>query len=187
MPRVSRKPYIEYDDALAGFTAARKELNDLKNSDAEEFLSKFEEYKEKARSEDPIAMDVLAYYYKSGVPGILPENYMRYVSWELISAARGNQLAIEKLQFLIGYASDEIIECQDYETIKYKNDIDDYNTLYVLGKALAKILVREFLKAYPVDLAVMKDDFQPFEQKYFVTLRRQIDEAIPLTIAYLKS
>ena len=49
------------------------------------------------------------------------------------------------------------------------------------------MLVREFLKAYPVDLVQLEDTYEPFEQKYFVTLRRYIDEAVPKAIALLKS
>ena len=186
MERIRRRPFVPYQEALTGFAAARKELNDCRE-DRHAFLEKFEEYKQRARREDAVAMDVLAYYYKSGVPGVLSENYMRYIAWEFVASARGNELAIEKLQFLIGYACDEIIAHEKYDTIKYKNDIDDYNTLYVLCKGLCKIIVREFLKAYPVDLVKLEDDFQPFEQKYFVTLRRYIDESIPKTIEYFLS
>lgn len=187
MERIRRKAFTSYYEALDGFTKARKELNDCINKSPYDFLDKFEEYKDKAKHEDVVAMDVLAYYYKSGVPGILPENYMRYISWELVAAARGNELAIEKVQFLIGFGCDKIIESEDFETIKYKNDIDSSNLLYVLGKGLSKMLVREFLKAYPVDLVQLKDDYDPFQQKYFVTLRRYIEEAVPKTIALLKS
>ncbi len=185
MQRIRRRPFVPYHEALEGFTQARKELNDSRN-DSEKFLEKFEEYKERAKYEDAIAMDVLAYYYKSGVAGVLPENYMRYITWELVAGARGNELAIEKLQFLIGFACDIVIECEDYEDIKYKNDIDDRNALYVVGKNICKIMVRDFLKAFPVDLVLLEDDHAPFEQKYFVTLRRYLEEATPKVIEFMK-
>lgn len=186
MVRIRRRPFVEYDEALKGFTNLRRELNNLAEEDREAFLKRFEELKDSAVHEDAIAMDVLAYFYKTGVEGILPENYMRYITWELVSAGRGNQLAIEKLQFLIGYACDAIIRCEDYNTIVYKNDIDDYNLLYVLGKAVAKMIVRD-LQAFPVDLVELQDDFLPFKQEYYVTLRKKIDDAIPKTIEFLKS
>ena len=187
MARVRRRPYVPYQEAFENFTNLRKELNELISKDEYEFLEKFEEIKLKARDEDTVAMDVLAYYYKSGVAGVLDENYNRYIAWETVAAARGNEFAIEKLQFLIGFGCDLIMTCDDYETIKYKNDIDDNNALYVLGKHICKILVKDFLKAFPVDLVELEDDYQPYEQKYFTTLRRYIEEAVPLTISYLKS
>lgn len=187
MSRFKRQPFIEYQVALEGFTNERKKLNEYISKNPKMFIQRFEELKKNALEGDIIAMDVLAYYYKFGVKNLLPENYMRYISWELISSARGNQLAIEKLQFLIGYACDEIIACDDFETIKYKNDITQNNLLYVLGKAVSKILVKDFLKAYPIDLVELEDNYAPFKQDVYVTLRRYIDESVPKTIAFLKS
>ena len=185
--RIRRKPFTYYDEAFDGFTEIRKEMNNYAERSPEEFLEKFEQLKDKALHEDVIAMDVLAYYYKTGVPNILPENYMRYVYWEFIAAARGNTFAIEKLQFLIGQACDAIYENDDYKTIAYKNDIDEYNILYVLGKNICKILVKDFFKAFPVDLVKLKDDFKPYRREDFFVLKQQIDEAIPKTIDFLKS
>ena len=188
MDRIYKRPeFVDYQEALDTFTEWRKELNTCIETQPQSFQSMFDAVKFMALSENAIAMDVLAYYYKTGVPNLLPEDYMKYIKWELIAAARGNQLAIEKVQFLIGYACDASIESEDYEVIKYKNDIDDYNVLYVLGKALAKILVRDYLKAFPVDLYNENDDYRPYKQEDFVNLRKMIDSAIPKTIEFLKS
>ena len=185
MSRFRRPPFIEYEDAFNGFIQARKELNDLAEKNITQFTERFAELKQRAKEEDPIAMDVLAYFYKSGTG--VPENYMRYLTWEIIAAARGNTFAIEKIQFLISYGCDQIIGCEDYDTIAYKNDIDSYNILYVLGKAICKILVRDFMKAYPVDIVELEDDYAPFAQKDFNNMRQLIDEAVPKTIEFLKS
>ncbi len=186
MERIRRRAFVPYKEALDTFMSMRKEINDSREKGDSEFLKKFENLKERAANEDAVAMDLLAYYYKSGVPGLLPENYMRYVTWEIVAAARGNEFAIEKLQFLINLACEKIITSDDYETIKYKNDIDEYNALYVVGKNLCKVLVKDFLKAYPVNLVELEDDYQPYEQKHFVTLRRYIEEAVPKTIVFMK-
>lgn len=187
MERIRIKPFVPYKDAFEEFTKLRKEINDLVSNDKkEEFKELFKEIKIAAAKENTVAMDILAYYYKTGIEGFLHENYKRYISWQLVAAARGNEFAIEKLQFLIGYACDAIILCEDYELIKYKNDIFDDNILYVLGKAVAKMLVKE-LKIYPIDLYTMDDDYVPFRQEHFVNLRHDIDNIIPKTIAYLKS
>ncbi|MBO5394646.1 MAG: hypothetical protein J6A28_01925 [Clostridia bacterium] len=184
--RIKRKAFTYYSDAFDGFTELRKELNGYLESDPEEFLIKFEELKQKAFYSDVIAMDVLAYYYKSGAGDVLPENYMRYINWEFLAAARGNTFAIEKLQFLIGQACDQIIDSEHYSTIEYKNDIDDYNMLYVLGKNLCKIIVKE-LKAFPIDLIELEDDYKPYTKEDFINLRKIIDAAVPKTIDFMKS
>lgn len=185
--RVKRIPYTDYETAFDGFTELRRELNYLADNDPKGFLAKFEEVKQKALREDCIAMDVLSYYYKTGVRGILRENYMRYVYWEFVAAARGNTFAIEKLQFVIGNACNQIAMSDDYELIQYKNDIDEYNALYVLGKNFCKIMVRDFLKAFPIDLVAMEDNFAPYKKEDSIILQKYIDEAVAKTIDFMKS
>lgn len=187
--RIRRKPFYDYQECFDAFANIRKELNSyIEKGQAEKFLTRFQQLKQDALNKsDVVAMDILAYYYKTGVGKILPENYMRYISWEFVAAARGNELAIEKLQFLIGYACDNIIACDYYDDIEYKNDIDEYNVLYVLGKNICKIMVKDFLNAFPIDLVDLPDDFKPYKKEDFILLRKNIDAAIPKTIDFLKS
>lgn len=184
--RLRRRPFVPYKEAFEEFTRLRKELNELAEDDKEKFVELFNEVKIAAARENTVAMDLLAYYYKAGVEDVVDENYIRFIQWELLSAARGNEFAIEKLQFLIGYACDTIIENENYQTIAYKNDIDDSNLLYVLGKAIAKIYVKEY-KVFPVDLFELEDEYLPFKQEYFNNVRKKIDDIIPKTIEFLKS
>ncbi len=186
MSRIKKAPFIYYNDALDGFTDARKTMNEIIEKKPETFKDEFDYVKYLAAAEDPVAMDLLAYYYKTGISGLLKENYKMYIYWELLAASRGNEFAIEKLQFLIGYAIDAIMVCDDYNKIVYKNDIDDVNSLYVLGKAICKTIVKQ-IECYPVDLAQKEDEYLPFKQEYFVNLRKNIDDAIPAAINYLKS
>ena len=186
MSELKREPFVYYNDALDGFAEARKAMNEIIEKKPETFNDEFDYVKFMAASEDPVAMDLLAYYYKTGISGLLKENYKMYINWELLAAARGNEFAIEKLQFLIGYAIDKIMACEDYQKIVYKNDIDDSNGLYVLGKALCKNIVKQ-IECYPVDLVDKEDEYLPYKQEYFVNLRKTIDDAIPGTIAFLKS
>lgn len=181
-----RPPYLDYEEALEGFTNLRKELNEYIENNPEKFAELFAETKVKAGEGDLVAMDILAYYYKTGVPNLLPENYDKYLKWEIVSAARGNELAIEKLQFLLGYAYTAIMESEDYETIAYKNDIDDYNVMYVIGKNVCKMLVKE-MSIFPTDMANEKDEYKPYTQEQFVIFRKTIDEIIPKTIDFMKS
>ena len=188
MERIRKRPeYIDYQTAFDTFTTWRKELNDCATKMPESFAQMFGAVKFMGANEDSIAMDVVAYFYKSGIPGLLDENYMRYIRWEVAAASRGNQFAIEKLQFLIGYACDMIANCSDYEVIAYKNDIDENNALYVIGKNLCKILARDFLNAFPIDLAGEEDEARPYSKEDFFNLRKMIDDAVEKTIAVMKS
>lgn len=190
MGRIKYRPFVPYKDAFDEFTRLRKELNNLAEKDANQFSILFNKVKIGAANESTACMDILAYYYKSGVKNgdqvLVPENYPRYIEWEMLAAARGNEFAIEKLQFLIGYACDSIIECEDYDLIAYKNDIDDSNLLYILGKAIAKIYVREN-KIYPVDLFALEDEEVCYKKEHSVVFRNKIDEIIQKTIDFLKS
>ena len=186
MARLKSRPYVPYDEAFSEFTNLRREFNAYAEKSGQKFLTEFEKLKVAGARENTVAMDLLAYYYKSGVGNFLDENYSRYIHWEMLSASRGNQLAIEKLQFLIGYACDIIMDHEKFNLIMYKNDIDENNVLYVLGKAIAKIYVREY-KIYPIDLYALKDESKPFKKEYFSSFRHQIDQIIPKTVEYLLS
>ena len=101
MERLRSRPFVSYSEAFDEFTNLRKQLNNLVENDKEKFYELFNEVKVAAAQENTVAMDILAYYYKMGVEDLVPENYPRYINWQLLSAARGNEFAIEKLQFLI--------------------------------------------------------------------------------------
>ncbi len=187
MDRIYKRPeYLDYSEALSGFTKLRKELNEYIEKKSNKFNITFEDLKVKAGEGDIIAMDVIAYYYKTGVPDMLPENYEKYIKWELVAAARGNELAIEKLQFMLEVAYNAIIESEDYENIVYKNDIDDYNTIYVIGKNICKMLVKE-MQIFPTDLAKEENDYKPYTQERFILLRKTIDDIIPKVIKFMQS
>lgn len=181
---LKRPEFIYYEDALEGFTSARKKLNELIENNPAKFKAAFLEYKKAAGSGDPIAMDIIAYYYKSGVQGLLGENYQKYLSWEILAGARGNELAIEKLQFLFTYAYEQILDSDKYEDIEYKNDIDEYNVIYVIGKAICKILVRQ-MEIFPTDMAKEEDEEAPFNQDIFNRFRRTVDQSIPKIIDFM--
>ena len=186
MPHQSRLPFVPYQDAFEGFSNIRKEMNGyINNNELDKVKEMISLLKLAAANEHAVSMDVLAYYYKSGIKGALPENYNRYLEWELIAAARGNEFAIEKLQFLLGFAYEQIMGSDDYREIRNKNDIYEANALYVLGKNICKIVVRK-LKLYPVDLIEATDDEEVYTQEDFVNFRKLIDETMPDVIKSLK-
>ena len=188
MDRLYKRPeFVDYDEAFKTFTDERKKMNEIISSeDYDEFEKQLKFFKLRAGQGNPIYMDLLAYYYKTGVNDLLGGNYDRYMSWEILAAARGNEFAIEKLQFLFNTAFDTILSDEKYDEICYKNDIDDTNELYKLGKNICKMLVRE-LSLFPVDLAGAKDETVKYTQEKFIYYRKKIDEIVEPTIKFLLS
>ena len=129
---------------------------------------------------------VIVHVASMEIGDLLGENYDRFMSWEILAAARGNEFAIEKLQFLFNTAFDAILNDENYDEICYKNDIDDTNELYKLGKNICKMLVRE-LSLFPVDLAGAKDETVKYTQERFIYYRKKIDEIVEPTIKFLLS
>lgn len=187
LKREKRLPFMEYQEAFDKFTELRRQVNNCVENQPEKFGELFENIKQQALYGSVVAMDILAYYYKTGIPNLLPENYNRYVAWEILAAGRGNKFAIDKLQFLISQACDDVSDHEEFDEMIYKNDIDEENVMHVLGKAICKILARDFLKAYPIDLVAKEDSYEPYKQESYINLRKMIDDSVPKTIEYLLS
>ena len=86
--------FIRRKDAYNSFKELRKILNgsiaspkDWKKS----FSEMFSEVGGLAMENNCIAQDVMSYYYKDGVEGVLEENYDQYMQWEILAAANGNE------------------------------------------------------------------------------------------------
>lgn len=147
----------------------------------ENFADVFAEVKDGAREGDAVLQDVLAYYYKDGYPGWLYENYKRYMDWEILAGANGNKFAIDKLQFFMSYAYDEIVEDDLFPKIKYYNKIDEYNYIYIIGQKICEELATK-LNLDAQTLAAEKDTYLPYAPEYFRDYRRAVDEIVHLVI-----
>ena len=109
---MEKEDFITKKDAFEGFTNLREVLNDcLENPRkySKSFLDMFTDVGTLAMDGNAIAQDLMGYYYKEGVKNYIPENYDLYMQWEILSAANGNEYAIQKLQFFLNYAFSEII------------------------------------------------------------------------------
>src|SRR5699024_2717212 len=100
--------------------------------------------KNDAKAGDAVAQDVLAYFYKDGIEYNLREDYRKYLFWEFLAGANGNEFAIEKLQFFFSYAYDTIVDNEDFGYIKYLNDIDEFNYIGIIGQYICDELVSAF-------------------------------------------
>ena len=76
------------------------------------------------------------------------------------------------------------MDCDNYEDIEYKNDIDEYNALYIIGKAICKVLLKE-MNIFLLDLANEEDKTVPFNKDIFNKFRKTVDDSIPKVIKFL--
>ena len=75
-----RPKVIEYQEAFDRFVAYRKDIN--KALEEGNIKKVFDDLTEKANDNDAVAMDVLAYYYKSGITNFIKEDYKKYYYWD---------------------------------------------------------------------------------------------------------
>ncbi len=177
---MEKKERIPRKEAYAEFLEWREKLNSAQDSRAK-FEKLFEEAIKGAGEDDAIMQDVVAYYYKNGVERLLDEDYKKYMDWEILSAANGNEFAIEKLQFFMGYAYDQIVESKEFPKIKYYNGINEYNYIQIIGQELCMELVNKLSLSSEV-LAKARDVFLPYRPEYFRDYRKAIDEVLPIVI-----
>lgn len=181
------KAIIEREKAFNGFIDARAKVNASLDYIVGEksFFNVFDKIKQEAGKGDAISQDVLAYYYKSGIEDFLYEDYTKYLKWELLAGANGNSFAIEKLQFLFGYAYDVIVAHEDFPLIKYRNDIDEYNYIVIIGQYICDQVVK-YLELDEKSLALEKDEGDEFRAEVFRDYRKAIDACIDDIIENLK-
>ncbi len=173
--------FLSRDDARKEFLTWREKLNKAQELYDNSFNKIFSEAVKKAGEGDSVMQDVVAYYYKSGVERCLDEDYNKYMKWEVLSAAQGNEFAIEKMQFFLGYAYDQIIADPLLPKIKYYNGLDEYNYIYIIGQRICEELVNK-LQLSASELASQRDINAPYRPEYFRDWRKSVDEVIPIVI-----
>ncbi len=181
------KAIIEREKAFKGFMDMRAKVNNSLDyyTGPKSFFAIFDNIKKEAGKGDAISQDILAYYYKSGIEDFLYEDYTKYLKWELLSGANGNSFAIEKLQFLFGYAYDSIVAHEDFPLIKYLNNIDEYNYIVIIGQIICDQVVKH-LNLDEKALAEEEDNGDEFRAEVFRDYRKAIDSCMDSIIKQLK-
>lgn len=179
--------FIKKNDAYDGFINLRSILNDeLKNPGKHltSFADMFVEVGALAMDGNCIAQDLMAYYYKDGAIDVVPENYDLYMSWEILAGANGNEFAIEKLQFFLNHAIEEIADDPRLPEILEQNDIDETNYVFVLGNLLCEGIVDELKITTKklIDDQNKESKYSPEKQRVF---SKALDSALPKVLDFL--
>lgn len=182
------KDFVYKEDAYAGFTQMRKLLNDIladPGSYDKSFEDVFDEVGALALEGNPIAQDIMSYYYKNGVKGYLPENYDQYMKWAILAGANGNEFALEKLQFFLNYGLTELLSDETkLQTILSRNGINEKNYIYILGNLLCEGLVdsMQISAKKLVDEKPLTVKYSPEKLRVY---KREIDKVVPKVLEYL--
>ncbi len=178
-----RPKVIAYQEAFDRFVAERKTINTA--IDKGTVASAFNQLIDKSMHQDAVAMDVLAYYYKSGITNFLPENYTKYLHYELLACAKGNNFAIDKMQFLFTNVYNQILDSEDLDVIVYLNDVTEDNFAFIFGKEIAKVMVKKY-SINAEDLANQPNEKVPFKNEMLIEFKKDLQDATPEIIEKLK-
>ncbi len=184
---MEKEDFITKKDAFEGFTRLRRVLNDcLENPRqyAKSFMDMITDVGTLAMDGNAIAQDVMSYYYKDGVKKYIPENYDLYMQWAILAAANGNEFTIEKLQFFLNYAFDEIVNSAKLPQILAKNGIDETNYIYVLGNLLCEGIVDE-MQITAKKLVEMQGQTSKYSPEKLREYKRALDKALPKVLDFL--
>ena len=134
---------------------------------------------------DIVAQDYLGYIFKRGREGLVPENIDLSMKWLILAAANGNPLSVDRLSIYLNYAYDEIIFQPDIGNIKYRNNFDEFNYTYIIGKLLCEAIVDE-LNITALDIIKEIPDTLEFTPARMGRYDRARDKAIPVVLNYLR-
>lgn len=134
------KDFTKRQTAFDGFVKYRREVLDSAENGA--FTEVFTELCTRALAGDCIAQDCVAYFFNKGVPDFLAPNYDYYMSWQILAGANGNEFALEKLEFFLNLALEQILADEELLTLalKHKNITKD-NALMVISNLLCEGIV----------------------------------------------
>jgi len=180
--------FVYKTDAYAGFVEMRKLLNDVLQNPTDynkDFDDVFAEIGVLAMSGNPIAQDLMSYYYKNGIPNHIPENYDQYMKWAILAGANGNEFALEKLQFFLNYGLTELLSDEkQLNQILSKNGINEDNYLYILGNLICEGIVDE-MNISAQALIEEKPRTVKYSPEKLRVFKRQIDKVLPRIKEYL--
>lgn len=179
------RDFTDRQTAFQTFVKMRREV--LDSVDDGNFADVFTELCTKALAGDCVAQDCVAYFFNKGVADILVPNYEYYMSWQILAGANGNEFALEKMEFFLNAALEEIIDDEDVLTVAMrKGNINKNNAIMVISNLLCEGIVDE-LKLEPKNLITISrtpSKYTPEKNRVFTDA---LDKCIYAVINFLIS
>ena len=139
-----------------------------------------------ASKNDPIAQDYLAYIFKKGLRGIIAPNHEKYMQWQILAGANGNQFAIDKLALFLNYGFNEVMLADDFEYMIKRNGLTQSNFNYIVGRLFCEAMADE-LMLEPQKLLQEKLTSVEFSGKIMRVFDRARNYAIPKILKFLRN
>ncbi len=179
------KDFTDRDAAYNGFIKLRKEI--LESAERGNFPDVFTDLCTRAMANDCVAQDVVAYFFNKGVPDLLLPNFENYMSWQILAGANGNEFSLEKMEFFLNPAIDDIVDDTEIiaTALKRKNVTKD-NALYVISNLICEGIVDE-LKIDAKQLVNFKQvasRYAPEKNRPFLTA---MEKCLPKVVEFLVS
>ena len=134
---------------------------------------------------DPIAQDYLSYIFKKGLENVIPSNYEKFMQFEILAAANGNNFALEKLALFLNYPLNEISYQEDFEYLVSKHNLTSQNYLYIVGKLICEGIIDE-MQLDPQNLVKEDLAFVDFSPKLMRKFDKARNSAIPKVLNFLR-
>lgn len=132
--------FTDRKTAFDGFVKYRKEVYD--SVERGDFFDVFTELCSQALAGDCIAQDCVAYFFKKGIPEYLLPNFEFYMSWQILAGANGNIFALEKMEFFLQNALNEIIYNEEVlKTALLRGNITKDNALMMISNLICEGIV----------------------------------------------
>lgn len=179
------------DDCQEAFVALRnKTLRTLKKTPdhqkEEVAIDVFNDICLDASKNDPIAQDYLAYIFKKGFFDVVPINYERFMQWQILAGASGNQFAIDKLALFLNFAFGKILVVDDIDFLIKRNNLTESNYEYVIGRLLCEAIADE-LRLDPETLVKQPLEHMEFDPKIMRVFDRARAFVIPKVLKFLRN
>lgn len=156
------------------------------NQKEEVAIDNFNDICIKAVKNDPIAQDYLAYIFKKGLYNVLPVNWEKYMQWQVLAGANGNQFSLDKLSLFLGFALSEISLVEDFDYIAKRNDLTTENYLYVVGRLVCDAIADE-LQLLPEKLIKDPIEHIEFNSPTMRVFDKARNFAIPKILKFLRN
>ena len=156
------------------------------NQKEEVAIDNFNDVCIKALNNDPIAQDYLAYIFKKGLYNVVPVNWQKFMQWQILAGANGNQFALDKLSLFLSYALNEISYVDDFSYIANRNELTSENYLYVVGRLICDAIIDE-LQLFPEKLLKEPLEHIEFNSPTMRVFDKARNFAIPKILKFLRS
>ncbi len=177
--------FVDKENACKMFVLMRSNGFEALKTDVNKYVDYFTNLCELSVQNNCMAQDYIAYCYKTGIDNVIPVNYEKYMSYQILAGANGNCFALEKLEFFLRAGVDIIMQNKQVlkKAIKLGN-INSDNGLLVIANLLCEGIVDE-LHITPEKLIKQKDIKSDYTPEKYRVYTRAMEKALVKVLDYL--